>query len=482
MLHFLQEVYLLEQMNKESMKRRGEKTLMKAKIQKLGRFMSGMVMPNIAVLICWGLYTALFLVDGGMAWMPNEKMAQVISPMLTYLIPLLFGYTGGKMVYGTRGGLVGAIATMGVIVGGGVTMFLGAMIVGLLGAWCMKKVDRLLEKKVPSGFEMLVNNFSAGILGVLLLIICYLVFGPVVTVLTNGFGNAVKAIVDTGFLPLTSILIEPAKILFMNNAIQYGVLTPLGLEQAAETGKSIYFILEGNLGPGLGVILACWVFGKGTAKAAAPGAAIIQFFGGIHEIYFPYVLAKPMLLLSVIGGGMAGIATNQMLGSGLVAAACPGSIFAYILMSPKGGVWKVLLGILAATIVSFLISAIIYKKFGSEEDENIQKEMEVITDSFKNNEPVKKMEIKAKCIYFACDAGMGSSAMAAARLTNKFNKNGIDIRVKHTAVDDIPKDAEIVITHKALAERAGEYTNARIIAITDFMNAPEYDELIEELK
>lgn len=444
---------------------------MKQQVQKFGRFLSGMVLPNISALIAWGFFTAIFLQGG---WFPNEKMAAVISPMLNYLIPVLMGYTGGKMVYGTRGVVVGAVATFGIIIGGSIPMFLGAMIAGPLGGWLVKKLDGLLKDKIPTGFEMLYDNFSAGILGMILVMLCFWIMGPLVEGASNALGNGVKAIVDAGMLPLASVIIEPAKILFLNNAIQYGVLTPLGLADAAEVGKSIYFLLEGNLGPGLGVLLACWFFGKGEAKSSAPGAIIIQFFGGIHELYFPYVLMKPALIIAVILGGSAGILTNSLLGSGLVAAATPGSIFAYMAMAPKGGALPVLAGIAAATAVSFIAASIIYKRSKDDEEEG----------SFQSFDPLDlSLDGGVKKIVFACDAGMGSSAMAAATLTNKLNKAGINIKVAHTSVDEIPEDAEIILTHTSLADRAKSYNStARIIAVSNFVEAPEYDRLVEELK
>jgi PTS system mannitol-specific IIC component len=257
---------------------------LKASVQKLGSFLSSMVMPNIGAFIAWGLITALFIADG---YLPNEQLAAMVEPMLKFLLPLLIGYTGGKMVYEQRGAVVGAIATCGVIVGADIPMFIGAMIMGPLGGYCTKQFDAIFKDKVKAGFEMLVNNFSAGIIGMLLAILAYYGVGPVVEFFTHALANGVQAIVTIGLLPIANVLIEPAKILFLNNAINHGILTPLGLEQSAEVGKSVFFLLEANPGPGLGVLLAFTLFGKGSSKSSAPGAVIIHFFGGIHEIYFP---------------------------------------------------------------------------------------------------------------------------------------------------------------------------------------------------
>ena len=302
----------------------------KAKLQRLGGFLAGMVIPNIGAFIAWGLITAFFIPTG---WIPNEHLAKLVGPMITYLLPILIGYTGGKLVYDVRGGVVGAIATAGIIIGSSIPMFLGAMLMGPLGGYVIKKFDELVEGKIPAGFEMLVNNFSAGILGGLLAILAFLFIEPVVNGISVGLGAAAQWVTNKGLLPLIAIFIEPGKILFLNNAINHGILAPLGVAEVKEFGKSIFFLLETNPGPGLGVLLAYWLFGKGDAKQSAPGAIIIHFFGGIHEIYFPYVLMNPLLLLAVIGGGMAADATFVLTKAGLVATPSPGSIFAEIALS-----------------------------------------------------------------------------------------------------------------------------------------------------
>lgn len=312
----------------------------KVRVQNFGRFLSNMVMPNIGAFIAWGIITALFIPTG---WLPNETLAKLVGPMITYLLPLLIGFTGGRLVGGDRGGVVGAITTMGVIVGADMPMFLGAMIVGPLGGWAIKHFDRWVEGKIKSGFEMLVNNFSSGIIGMLLALLAFMAIGPLVEVLSKGLAYGVDVMVQNNLLPLASIFVEPAKILFLNNAINHGIFSPLGVQQAAETGKSIFFLIEANPGPGLGVLMAYMFFGKGNAKQSAGGAAIIHFFGGIHEIYFPYVLMNPRLLLAVILGGMTGVFTLTLLNGGLVSAASPGSILAILAMTPKGAYFATLL-------------------------------------------------------------------------------------------------------------------------------------------
>ncbi|MFC8684609.1 PTS mannitol transporter subunit IICB [Brevibacillus porteri] len=459
-------------------------------VQKFGRFLSAMVMPNIGAFIAWGLITALFIPTG---WLPNENLAKLVGPMITYLLPLLIGYTGGKMVHDVRGGVVGAVATMGVVVGADIPMFLGAMIMGPLGGWVMKKVDQLFEGKIRSGFEMLVNNFSAGIVGGLLTLFAFQAIGPVVAGLSKALAGGVEVIVGAGLLPLASIFIEPAKILFLNNAINHGILSPIGLDEAAKLGQSVFFLLESNPGPGLGILLAYWLAGRGSAKQSAPGAVIIHFFGGIHEIYFPYVLMNPRLILAAIGGGMAGVFTFTLLGAGLVAPPSPGSIFALIAMAPRGGLLPVLAGVLAATVVSFLIASALLKMSAKTDEDELEKATEKMQEMKGKKaqeqeaaEAPVKHEVAAadvKKVVFSCDAGMGSSAMGAASLRKKFKDAGLtEITVINTAINDIPGDADIVITHKSLTERAQvKAPSAEHISIENFLNSPEYDKLVKRL-
>ncbi|PXZ04713.1 PTS mannitol transporter subunit IICBA [Gilliamella apicola] len=459
----------------------------KLKVQNFGRFLSNMVMPNIGAFIAWGFITAIFLYNsndpsaGG--WFPNQGVSTAfINPMITYLLPLLIGYTGGKLVYGERGGVVGAVTTIGVIVGVSIPMFLGAMISGPLGGWCIKQFDKLIDGKIKSGFEMLVNNFSAGIIGMILALIGYFGIGPAVASLTNVLIVAVQFMVDHGLLPLTSILVEPAKILFLNNAINHGVFTSLGVTQVAETGKSIFFLIEANPGPGLGLLLAYMCFGKGAAKGSASGAAIIHFFGGIHEIYFPYVLMNPRLIIAVILGGMTGVFTLTLFNAGLTAPASPGSIFAVMSMA-KGSYLGVTVSVLAATTVSFIVSAILLKT---------TKDNGKSLDEAKSDVTAMKSEAKGesgkldlanvKKIIVACDAGMGSSAMGAGVLRKKIEDTHLDINVTNLAINNLPTDADIIITHKDLTARAKQYApNAYHISLTNFLDSDLYNQLVNDL-
>ncbi|WP_312169898.1 PTS mannitol transporter subunit IICB [Microbacterium sp.] len=520
-------------------------------VQRFGTFLSGMIMPNIAAFIAWGFITMLFIPKGffgaespfGWHWAGVAEIiggggdsavlgwqgamtavtesadgnilayVGLVGPMVTYLLPLLIANTAGRMVYGERGGVVATIATMGVIVGTNIPMFLGAMIMGPIAAWLTKQMDRLWEGKIRPGFEMLVNNFSAGILGMILAIVGFFAFGPVMLGISAVLGGAVDWLVALNLLPIVSIIVEPAKVLFLNNAINHGVFTPLGIEQAAETGKSILFLIEANPGPGLGLLLAFTFFGVGAAKASAPGAAIIQFFGGIHEIYFPYALSKPTTILALIAGGAAGVTTNMVLGGGLAFPAAPGSIIAVTAAAVGSGVGNLLvvyLSVVIAAVVTFLVTGVILR---ASRKRDLEAEGDSFGDAIAQTEANKGKSSAAMDalrassgtagaaagagagagvatdrrianIVFACDAGMGSSAMGASVLRNKFKKAEIDgVTVTNQAIANLDGSADLVITQQQLTDRAkAQSPNSIHVSVDNFMNSPRYEEVVEMVR
>ena len=453
----------------------------KLKVQNFGRFLSNMVMPNIGAFIAWGFITAIFIPTG---WCPNENVAKLVAPMITYLLPLLIGYSGGKLVHGERGGVVGAITTMGVVVGASIPMFLGAMIVGPLGGWMIKQFDKAVDGKIKSGFEMLVNNFSAGIIGMLLALLSFFAIGPSVVVASSVLASGVDFMVQHNLLPLTSIIVEPAKILFLNNAINHGIFSPLGIQQAAEQAQSIFFLIEANPGPGLGLLLAYMFFGKGAAKGSASGAAVIHFFGGIHEIYFPYVLMNPRLIIAMILGGMTGVFTLTLFGSGLSSPASPGSIIAILAVTPKTSILGVIISVMAAATVSFFVSVVLLKttKNTDRSFEDAQSDAIAMKDESKGLKTETFNLGNVTKIVVACDAGMGSSAMGAGVLRKKVQDANLDINVINLAINNLTSDADIVITHKDLTQRAKQYApNAHHISLTNFLDSGLYSQLVNEL-
>ena len=444
---------------------------MRKSIQQFGRSLSAMVMPNIGAFIAWGLITAMFIPGG---WFPNEHLAIMVAPMLKYLLPTLIAFTAGKNISGYRGGVAGAVAAMGVIIGTDTPMFLGAMIMGPLAGWCIKKFDSLVKGKVGAGFEMLVDNFSLGIIALLLAIAGYLLIGGIVEGLSDALGAGVNWMLKHKLNPLLSLIVDPAKVVFLNNAVNHGIMTPLGIQQAAEMGHSMLFLVDPNPGPGLGILLACWVFGKGMTKQSAPGAAVIQLFGGIHEIYFPYVLARPMLLLPIIIGNVCALSFFTLTDFGLVAPASPGSLISIILMSPRGRTLMGILGVFIATAISFLLSIPIIKSRPDFQGEN---EQAPSTDESTSTAPLSGTIRK---IVFACDAGMGSSALGATRFKARLMKNGLgSIVCVNSAVDVIPADADLVVCQSTLADRVQGH---EIVRITNFISDPALDTLLDRLK
>jgi PTS system mannitol-specific IIC component len=489
-------------------------------VQKVGTFLSGMILPNIAAFIAWGFITAFFIQTG---WTPVARIGGfpdasgtehtgLVGPMITYLLPLLIASQGGRMIYGTRGAVVGAVATMGVIVSTDQPMFLGAMIMGPLTAWLMKQADKLWDGKIKPGFEMLVNNFSAGILAAGVAILAFFAFGPVFETIAKGAGKGVDWLISHSLLPLASIIIEPAKILFLNNAVNHGVLTPLGVNQAAQHGKSILFLLEANPGPGLGLLIAYSIFGTGLAKSTAPGAAVIQFFGGIHEIYFPYVLAKPVLLAAMIPAGMVGIGTLLIFNAGLRAPAAPGSIIAVFAQTPSGSFVGVALSVLLAATTSFVLASIILRASrrragidlaaATAQMESLKGSKSKVAGALRSPEEAAAEQFEERAeeaeeahearshrkpihnIVFACDAGMGSSAMGASVLRNKIKKAGFtDVTVRNVAIANLTDDVDLIVTHQDLTPRAQSMApSAQHVSVDNFMNSPKYDAIVDELK
>lgn len=446
-------------------------------IMRIGRSMSAMVMPNIGAFIAWGLITALFIPDG---WLPNDNLAKLVSPALTYLLPILIAYTAGKNIAGDRGGVTGAIATIGVIAGSDIPMFIGAMIMGPAGGLAIKEFDKLTKGRVRSGFEMLVNNFSVGIIGMLLAIAGFLVVGNAISALTGLVSRAAEALIAHKMLPLISLVVEPAKILFLNNAINHGIFSPIGIEQVHEIGQSVMFLIEANPGAGLGMLLAYWAVGKGSSKTSAPGAAIIHFFGGIHEIYFPYVLANPLLLISMIAGSSASLLFFSIFGGGLVAPASPGSIISVLAMAPKGQTLIVLAGALIAAGVSFAVSIPLIKgRKANAADNQVNADVNISGSGTRQR------------IKFACDAGMGSSALGATRFRKRAAYENIDADISNCAIEDIPADTDIVVCQNHLKDRALERVERNsseggkktvVIGIENFMDDPALDRLLESLK
>lgn len=460
---------------------------MKNSVQRFGKFLSAMIMPNIGALIAFGFLAAFF---NGSGWIPHEGFATIFSAILVYLIPILVALTGGKLIGGERGSIVGAIAVVGVIMSDpDTTMLMAAMIIGPLSGLCIKKFDQVMEGHMPAGFEMLINNFSVGIIGMLLSMVSYLVIGPFMNLILAVLTAGVNVLVEHNMLPLIAVFIEPAKVLFLNNAINHGIFTPIATAQAAEAGKSIMYMLEANPGPGLGVLLAYMFFCEDKkTKQSAPGAVIIHLLGGIHEIYFPYILMNPLVIIAPIVGNMAAIFWYNLTNAGLVGPASPGSIIAYLMMASRDSMVSVIVGVLIATAVSFAIASVIIRMSKGKSLEEAQEEVASRKAEAKGTkvsadaEAVVVRTAGVRKVVFACDAGMGSSAMGATKFRNRIKAQRPDLTVINTSVDTIPADCDIAVVQITLVERARKSVpQAQIVTLHNFLADPALDALYEQL-
>ncbi len=462
---------------------------MKNTLSRFGKFLSGMVMPNIGAFIAWGFITALFIEAG---WFPNAQLASIQPYMLTYLLPVLIAAQGGKMVGGDRGRVMGAIAVMGCIAGVGGTegqpMLMGAMVMGPLAGWLIKKFDEAMDGRMPVGFEMLINNFSVGIFGMILAIFGYYAIGPVMQAILAVLSAGVAFLISHSLLPLVSVFLEPAKVLFLNNAINHGVFTPIGAEQVQQMGRSIMYMLETNPGPGLGVLLAYMFFSKDdTTRQSAPGAVIIHLFGGIHEIYFPYILMNPVVIIAPIVGNAAAILFFSLFGAGLNGPAAPGSIIAFMMMTPRDSMLISLLGIVIAAGISFVIAAPIVKMSGAKNLDEATSQMKAMKAEAKGmavpaGEAPAVSGSAVKKVVFSCDAGMGSSAMGATKFRNRIKAARPDLTVTNSSVDNIPADADVVVCQRILADRARACApQVTLVTIDNFLADPNLDHLYQSL-
>lgn len=479
------------------------KTSVRARMQSFGGFLTAMVIPNIGAFMAWGFITALFIPAG---WLPNKEFGSLVEPMIRYMLPMLVGYTGGNMVGGKRGAVIGTVGTMGVIVGTNVPMLLGAMAMGPLGGLVSKYIDRLLEDRIPAGLENVVQNFAMGLAGMALALLGYEFIGPFMLSITNVIAYAIDGLLKTGYLPTLALLIEPTRVLFLNNAIDQAIFYQLGMKDAVVNGSSIFFMVFASPGPGLGLLLAFCVFGKGMAKKSAPAATIIHILGGIHEMYFPYVYMKPLMILPLMIGSAVGIEVFSLMHAGLVAGATPGSIFAFMALTPPGKFLATLSGIGSAAVVTFIGASIVLKfDRATEESDSFSSSQEMVkstkdagmSEAYANAKRESQgyspasvasenriLASRLKFIAFACDAGAGSSAMGATTFRKKLQKLALpyDITVKHFAIESIPAEADLVVVHQNLAERVRMSKNVPIIEIKNYLGDPRLDTLLEDLK
>ena len=433
------------------------------KTRRVGHYLSGMIMPNVSVFITWGIITTLIQYLRGPL---QSSFLEMDRLMIQFLFPVLIAYTGGRLIE-NRAGVLAAVAVIGMLTESEDPQILGAMVIGPLIGWIVFLFDKYVLPKVKPGYEMLVRNFSAGILGMLFGYLSLVFIGPIIAGITNQIGFFVGWLIQRNLLLFTNLFIEPLKVLFLNNTLNHGILTPLGIEQAGDAGTSILFLIETNPGPGLGVLLAFILFSRKELKATASGAFMIHLFGGIHEIYFPFVLLNPLLFAAVILGGMSGTLIFEMFQVGLKVPTSPGSIVVILANAPQEMLLGVASGIAGSTLVSFIIAALVIRK-----DQTKKEISEKVT---------KVTEIRT--ILFACDAGMGSSAMGASLMRQQLQASGISIPVDYTSIYRVNDDPHLlIITQNELKHLAEiQAPHAQLVTIGNFLDQEEYTKVITML-
>lgn len=434
-------------------------------LRRFGHRLSGMIMPNLSIFIAWSL---LSLVAGYTTGNLRLALSEVETIMIRVVLPILIGFTGGKMFEEQRGGVVAAIATVGVIVSTDVPQLFGAMFIGPLAGYTFAKIEQILLPKVKEGYEMLTKNFLAGIVGGLLCCFGILVVAPAVESASFWLYQFSSWLIEANLLPLVHVFLEPLKVLFFNNAINHGLLTPLGLEGASQTGQSILFLLETNPGPGVGVLVAFLLFGPVGQRKTAGGATMIQLIGGIHEIYFPFVLMDPRLFLAVIAGGMSGTLVFQIFNVGLSAPASPGSLVAILANTPTDARLAVFSGIFVSFLCSFAIASLLLKRQRGIEPVSIIK--------MKEEDQVETVTPNYQQILFVCDAGMGSSAMGASLLSRQLKAVNLEMPVTYQSVHQMKwQPKTLVVIQAELKQLAQKYVPEKdMVSVQNFLEIKSY--------
>ncbi|MEI3611589.1 PTS transporter subunit EIIC [Pseudogracilibacillus sp. SO30301A] len=473
-------------------------------MRKISQLLSAMVYQNIVIIVAIGIIRAIF---GDYGWWYNETIIEIVDPVYHTLLPVLIGYTGGKIIGGQRGAAVAAIAVFGLTLSSSLPVILGAMIVGPIAGWVIKKIDEIIIKKLPGvGYELLIGNLLAAIVAVIFTLLSFLYVGKMFSNVIEIGTDLLEYIIYSSSLPLVAIIIEPAKVLFFNNIINFGMLAPLGIQQANEIGKSIFFLLESNPGPGLGILLAYWIRTKAEQRKGAKIATSIHFLGGIHEVYFPYVLMKPRLVIALILGGVVGVITFQWFDVGLVSISSPGSIFLLIGLAPKGDMIFVFLGVLFSAFMSFIMGILLLRTVS--ETPTVEDTQETIVEFYQldkneqlpNRKNTKIVQTKLtenrntvkeivdpftniKEIYFVCEAGIGSSAMGAAMLRKKLQQANLYISVENSSMNEVPESADLIICHeRLLPDIKNLLPNKSYYPLRTFTDMNVYDRLVEQLK
>jgi PTS system mannitol-specific IIC component len=452
------------------------------KLDQSGRFLSQLVFQNISGLLALGFLRILFAPSG---WFPHEGVYQIVDFIVLYFIPIQFANTGGKMIGGQRGGVIASFVMVGLVAGNttSYSMILPSMCVGPIIGYLIKKTDQWLERRTPPGYELLIYNGAAGLVGTLTAVVCYLYVGPLFARTMQMIYQEALLLAQSQLLPLISVIIEPSKLFFFNNVINHGILEPLGIQETKVNHKSIFFLLESNPGPGFGLLLAFYLKSKGQELAERrnlKSSMFIQLFGGIHELYFPYALMKPLVILPLIVAGAAGNFIFYMFESGLVATPSPGSIIVLLVLAPLGEHVGIIVGFAISVAVSFIGCMFVLSVRGAQVNKQSANKPIVVSELsvYKQHEVVRPM----KKVAFACDAGMASSAMGAALFKKKLREKNIKSEVVNCSVDRVPVDADIVVAHSHLIERARQVCpGAEFYPLVTFLDDALYERIMERI-
>lgn len=445
------------------------------------KFYSSIIAANLPLFIMLGFISLMFSNSG---LFPNEKMALVSQSCYKYLLPTILAYYAGKKIGGESGAFTGAVCGLAISIFSAYTSFIASIFMGTLcGILC-----RFLKEKIKfdkfTGFEMISKNIFFGAVGVITVSLTYFIFAPIFSYIDLFFSNLIEYLSDVKTLPITTSVIETLKVFSLNNSINHGFLIPAGVENAANFGKSVFFLLETNPGPGLGILLAFYILNKDRRKYFA-SCMTVQAIGGIHEIYFPIVLSNLKLLIALILGAMSGNLVFYLLHAGARGAISPGSIITIFLMCTPSDWFAIMLGIATSAVVSCLSACLIlefdaHKSKEVESDDNTSESIET------TSEPVFSLPDfgYVEDIVFVCDAGIGSSVMAASMFKKMLIENGLGgISVSSSPVDEIPEDADLLICQKIISTKARNYNEyATIIEVENFMDSNMYKAIIEKIK
>ena len=472
---------------------------MKTFLHRFGKFYSKIMIDYIGIFIFVGILSVVF---GDYGWIPNKNIYAISQFVYQTVIPILIAYTAGNQrkrleanenlnqLY--AGGVIAVMATAGMLLADAGSGILFAMLFGPFCGILWEKVLEPIVERGKSGLEMLIRNIVVALAGSIMAVFAFYIVAPVLSVVVGILFAGMNILIEQRLIFLLSFIIEPAKILFLNNSLNHGILFPLGMQQAEQTGESMLFLLETNPGPGFGILLALY-FCKKEKRKEYLSSMFVELIGGVHEIYFPAVLSNIWLLLALIGGGAAGNVCFSIFHAAATGAISPGSILIVLLLSTKNRILGVLLGVLVSAVVSAILAVLILRvqirlkkqeqRQNQEEKQEQKQQKEQIKDKESSKANGNREEKMVQKIGVICNAGVGSSAIGAALFRRKLKEiNRMEIEVSAYAADQIPEDVAIVICQKDFKEVALQKVKAEIYTVDNLLNQAEYITILNEIQ